>query len=104
MEANNMAAMREAIVRLREIANTAFERMREGVETVNLPQAIWHWCEKAMSAPPRNCDVGTAKEQYERFRDYCYSKKCPFIAKDNTLSQIAFTWAQMPYEEGVANG
>ena len=47
----------------------------------------------------RNCDVGSAKEQYERFRNYCYSKNFPSVTKENTLSQIAFEWAQLPYEE-----
>ena len=107
----NNVAMREALVRLREIANTAFERMREGVEIVNLPQAIWYWCEKAMLAPPRNCDVGTAEEQAARFAEFCtcHSKngargicdgKCPFHGKEYG-SDCAMEWGQMPYEENA---
>lgn len=46
---------------------------------------------------PRNCDVGTAEEQYAKFRDWCRTKNCPSISKWNTLSETAFRWAQSPY-------
>ena len=103
VEIGNCAAMREAFVRLHEIANTAFERMREGVETVNLPQAIWYWYEKAMSAPPRNCDVGTVEEQMRRKREYCKETQCSGCPANmgGTIStdRCNFVWAQMPYKE-----
>ena len=64
-------------------------------------------CEAALSAPPRNCDVGTAEEQSERMALFCKSMyategaichKCPLHEhKDCTLG-----WAQMPYTEGGA--
>ncbi len=57
----------------------------------------------ALAAPPRNCDVGTAEEQTERFLAYCYRmqvvsenlcEQCPLYSqKDCRLA-----WAQMPYE------
>lgn len=66
----NAAALREALVRLREIANVAFAKRREGVETVNLPQAIWHWCGKALAAPARNCDrFATLDEARKAFQE-----------------------------------
>lgn len=60
----------------------------------------------ALSAPPRNCDVGTAEEQAERMRLYCNShgvdesgcfrcKGCPLLTAD--ICKLA--WSQMPYEE-----
>lgn len=54
---------------------------------------------KALSAPPRNCDVGTAEEQVERHREWCghdidYSHCC------NDCRNCFARWAQMPYEEG----
>jgi len=60
---------------------------------------------KALSAPPRNCDVGTAEEQAERMRLYCNShgedesgcfrcEKCPFLSDE----RCELAWAQMPYE------
>lgn len=61
----------------------------------------------ALSAPPRNCDVGTAEEQVERWRRYCSSHRsgascdgCPLETDDS--ADCYSTWAQMPYaEEGV---
>lgn len=61
----------------------------------------------AISIPLRNCDVGTADEQDERFKNFCLSYyepfnvdgecwKCPLF-KTKTRCQIA--WAQMPYEQ-----
>ena len=65
--------------------------------------------------PPRNCDVGTAEEQTQRFDAFCDAHhlpkgkgcySCPAIP---TRSPCAFSrnvcklnWLQMPYEEGGA--
>ena len=54
----------------------------------------------------RNCDVGTAEEQMERFRNFCkmdYSSEdcpddCPLYRKDCSTIRCPFAWAQMPYE------
>ena len=61
--------------------------------------------EAALSAPPRNCDVGTADEQAERFAEYCDSEackrnRCKSRAKALCIERCAIAWAQMPYEEG----
>lgn len=66
----------------------------------------------ALSAPPRNCDVGTAGEQYRRWTRFCKfrneSRKtclgCPVYAEQNKgqNSTCELIWAQMPYEEGGA--
>ena len=60
----------------------------------------------ALSDNPRNCDVGTAEEQGERFEKFCDSNKhggdvyacdnCKFL----TSEHCGLEWAQMPYEEG----
>ena len=62
--------------------------------------------EAALSAPPRNCDVGTVAEQNERFDKYCYDHrsheiccgKCPIFGEP--CCELA--WSQMPYEKGDA--
>ena len=56
--------------------------------------------------PCRNCDVGTADEQYARHDRYCESQstceKClERDAADLCVSCFA-NWAQKPYEEGGA--
>lgn len=74
--------------------------------------------QEIVAEPPRNCDVGTAEEQTERYRKFCSAHKylasdftylckgfgkgrCPF-SSSHTKSQCEFAWAQMPYEKGVA--
>ena len=61
--------------------------------------------EAALSAPPRNCDVGTAEEQAERFAEYCDSEackrnRCKSRAKALCIERCAIAWSQMPYEKG----
>ena len=60
--------------------------------------------EDAISAPPRNCDVGTAEEQSERFIEFCAGKDCGRTCplSDDYYSRCEFAWEQMPYEEGEA--
>lgn len=57
----------------------------------------------ALSAPQRNCDVGSVEEQTERFIDYC--SRCEKSKMDIELirdrSKCIVRWAQMPYEEGA---
>lgn len=66
---------------------------------------------RAYKSEPRNCDVGTAEEQLKRFKDFCriISKDetcdgCPLLPQCSTLEHCTLKWAQMPYEEGGANG
>lgn len=57
----------------------------------------------ALSAPPRNCDVGTAQEQENRFIRFCEGKSsCKHCPLRNANSRCEFAWAQMPYKEGGA--
>lgn len=63
----------------------------------------------ALSAPPRNCDVGTSEEQAERFRSFCNgmrsdiegmcASECPCI-ECSSMCHCMTKWSQMPYEEG----
>ena len=57
-----------------------------------------------LEIPKRNCEVGTAEEQIERFCDYCW--KCDGINCnhrldiDSVIYKCAIKWSQMPYEKG----
>lgn len=58
-----------------------------------------------LSAPPRNCDLGTTKEQSARFDAHCRKHMgcltCPLREKDGGVPKhCEFAWSQMPYEEG----
>lgn len=72
----------------------------------------------ALAEPIRNCEIGTAEEQTERYRKFCSAHKylasdftylckgfgkgrCPF-SSSHTKSQCEFAWSQSPYEEGGA--
>lgn len=67
--------------------------------------------DKILAKRPRNCDVGTASQQAQRFAELCTShskdgargicdEKCPFYGKEYG-SDCALVWAQMPYERGI---
>ena len=54
--------------------------------------------------PLRNCDVGTAEEQFRRFNMFCLPTKCrecKLYTKED-LHDCIFRWLQMPFEEGDA--
>ena len=56
---------------------------------------------KALTLPLRNCDVGTADEQKERFDDFCSRDNggsclcCPVVSSIDCV----LGWAQLPYED-----
>ena len=102
----NAAAMREALVIVKRLFDGRLmwqPDIRKAHEAVNA----------ALSAPPRNCDVGTAEEQAERFYAFCgyhrfqsgikgmCSSLCPCIRCRDMCNCIT-TWSQMPYDEGGA--
>lgn len=103
METNNK--LREACANIAEYARSAMSHT-EDAHVLGYLNQIEGWAKAALSAPPRNCDVGTAEEQYKRFIDMCVFRSCtlcPYKAyegcgRDRCLSN----WAQMPYEEGGA--
>ena len=104
----NAAKMREALSRILGIADHLQTRFAipklASEEILELKQIA----ESALSAPPRNCDVGTVEEQAERFHAFCASnrkcvdcylcERCQF----NAVEDCELAWAQMPYEEGGA--
>ena len=110
----NAAAMREALVFLRDQELWMLEgnvRHCVGLTVFGLEQAckiMRGVIEDALSAPPRQCDVGTPEEQRERFKAFCRDRQyglcddCPIPKKGFCTLQ----WAQMPYkaEEGEDNG
>ena len=104
----NAEKMRDALSGLLEIVcidcNSSY---KVDGKCVKCPRVVS--AEAALSAPPRNCDVGTAKEQEERFRKFCASHyninnvdgecdSCPI--KEVIGVDCAIAWSQLPYEEG----
>ena len=105
------AKMREACENIAEYAKTAACHI-EDTHLLSYINQIESWAEAAISSPPRNCDVGTAEEQSDRFDKFCYSynscSKCPVKSLWNSsnrqkqlreIIRCEIIWSQMPYEE-----
>lgn len=110
MESNNTKAMREALEKCHDLAEVIWQS--EGGEDVS--SEICDLKDRIAAAllalgQPRNCDVGTAEEQAERYTGYCdkftlggkHCETCPCCGKI-PYGKCEFAWANMPYEEGGA--
>ena len=109
----NAAAIREALENIAGYAETA-RCHTEDAHVLGYLEQIEKWAKEALSAPARQCDVGTALEQALRFHDFCVGNSsgingmckptCPCIDCFDKCQCLA-KWAQMPYEaqEGGAS-
>ena len=96
METNNK--LRKALEELMKFTCNSCERRlceddaeeEEGQRAPSPCSAIIR-ARNALSAPPRQCDIGTAEEQEERY------KATGEVYHTSTLTN-ALAWAQMPYE------
>lgn len=103
MEASNVKAMREALELMTDLFDkgvicTSYANTPEEIEQI---EELYRKSKAALSAPPRNCDVGSAEEQYWRHDKFCdaarnrmsgyhceYAPRCAFCFSK---------WEQMPY-------
>ena len=105
---DNVAKIREALKQIVDITMPC-----EGVTSTELQ--VNDIAYDAISAPPRNCDVGTAEEQERRWHANCgigipnckhcnvyeQARKSGLVDDKNMIRfDCRFIWAQMPYEEG----
>ena len=102
----NAAAMREALEAVVKVGyphNFQKEAPHIRAYCYEITTAIKK-CFAALSAPPRNCDVGTEEEQFKRFHKFCFHIKCREckLYTEEELYDCIFRWAQMPYEKGGA--
>lgn len=108
----NAAAMRRTLLRFLVWAQQdLWEHAWYGQSSGNYKQlldAMVKEISEALSEPPRQCDVGTAEEQEERFTKVCTansrdgvrglcSATCPFSR--DYQSECALAWGQTPYAE-----
>ena len=131
----NAAAMREALEKFNAVdlswlefpldgdSSTIYNSNKKEItipywrvaELLNEVKAAQDMAKAALSAQPRNCDVGTADEQSDRFDKFCYSHskchKCPVKSIWNSqhrqkqlreIIRCEIIWSQMPYDEGGA--
>ena len=98
-QVGNAAKMREALLMILGTADrlqTRFDMPKlASEEIVELKQIA----ESAISAPPRNCDIGTPDEHLVRHRKWCWDHDCK---PTDSCKLCVARWAQMPYEEGRA--
>lgn len=118
----NMAAVREALKNLTRFAESDVRQLEclakraidNDIYGGGILQALCGAIREGKSAldlPPRNCDVGTAEEQAERFYSFCKkfqsdiqgmcSSRCP-CKECCDMCHCLIKWEQIPYEEGGA--
>lgn len=124
---NTYEKMREALEQSANLLDRILVRTELDDEIHRIALEAQNMADGVLSLSPRNCDVGTAEEQMERFKEYCQSnmqyyqdmfgthegaggwdcrEDCP-IGKmvdknDSFCDHCELLWAQMPYEEGGA--
>lgn len=93
-EVGNAAKLREALIRaltMLAVCEWPDGTNMEGVEELRRD------IDAALDVPPRNCDIGTANEQSERYHEFCdshaYCSDCPLFKAGG----CEFAWAQMPF-------
>ena len=96
----NAAALREAVIKALTLLNVC--DWPSGVSLDGVCEVI-HEIDSVLDKPPRQCDVGTAEEQMERFREFCRQEKCGRYrcrsgCKAICIERCAIDWAQTPYE------
>lgn len=104
MEGNQMK-MRDAL----EAFVESVEWLCEGDESGRLKQqfgALLSAARAALSAPARNCDVGTEEEQIARYGEFCQHEcsSCDrriycHIRGEAYRMKCMMKWAQLPYEQ-----
>lgn len=114
---DNKQKMREALVEALNKVNDAYDILSKPCVTL---EEVRQACREArgiiipaLSAPPRQCDVGTEEELGMRFNAWCRKhftpdalggncSKCPLKDRRGWSCQLA--WSQTPYaaEEGGA--
>ena len=96
--------------KIRDGLETIIKRINEAIKTNDaqfLTGSLLHIRETAkgmLTLPRRNCDVGTAQEQEDRFCEFCVKhgngefcqQDCPCLHESESCKQI---WDQLPYEE-----
>ena len=103
-KANNMKAIREALESFIQLADDGVIQPRSvGEADEHCFCRLMEMARAALATPPRNCDIGTADEQYSRMYRKCYEWMCADCkASDKDFRKCALSWAQMPCEESGA--
>ena len=96
MEESNIKAMRDALNEIRSRLSYLYGRTDGTFEPPALKE-VYEIAGTALSAPPRNCDVGTPEDQHNRFMRFCDSKSMGYCWGRGCRKCMA-QWGQIPYE------
>lgn len=109
MKVGDVKKMREALEKIRDLLFLRGDGKVRCTLTWDEFNDSWLMCKNALTAKPRNCDVGTVDEQIERFNEFCNSKwkdggngncnNCPFWVSGTIGHDCQIKWSQMPYYE-----
>ena len=91
----NAAKMREALENIAEYDKAAACHT-EDAHLLGYLNQIERWVEAALSAPPRNCDVGTPDDQHNRFMRFCDSKSMGYCW-GRCCRKCMAEWLQLQY-------
>ena len=106
----NAAKMREALLETKSVIAKCMDilnKIPDGCEYDGLIDEVAdELCDlreshvnAALTAPPRNCDIGTPDEHLVAHRKWCWEHDCK---PTDSCKLCVARWAQMPYEEGGA--
>ena len=96
MEESNIKAMRDALNEIRSRLSYLYGHI-DGTFDPPALKEIYEIAGTALSAPPRNCDVGTPEDQHNRFMRFCDSKSMGYCWGRGCRKCMA-QWGQIPYE------
>ena len=92
------------LIRENLVKDAPFLKEGELENESDLADDVW----EVLQGVPRNCDIGTAEEQYARVREFCKKHKVGLRCVDCPVNGLfpkncALIWSQMPYEEENGN-
>ena len=100
--------LREALNQLLGLIDNEILVFSNGLDPSEVSNAQYQIdkADEALAEPVRNCDVGTAEEQLDRYGLFCQNK-CPVcenrhschICGERYRMKCMVAWSQMPYEE-----
>lgn len=101
----NQLKMRKALENIKECYENDYLSLDRDPGDVLCNAALL--AENALSAPPRNCDIGSAAEQYKRWNNFCLKIKSCADCKlngDGSYAKCFLKFLRMPYKKDEAKG
>ena len=92
---NNQKILRGALSKIYKIAHRLLDFTDEAPDEMAEIQAI---ARNALTAnDARNCDVGSVKEQHDRFMAFCDEHNCE-TCKLRDSASCSLAWSQLPFQ------